>query len=290
MYIIYYSDLGNLRQPPRAGFLIAPPGGWSQGLLPVKVEPLWLTHGFVGRLAPRLWWTPLEPAWLREISGFWAPKRVKDGRADYSSETLLRCGPGKPQFTSIKPCWQTFRTKPILISDSSPPSSCPNCDKSHLFPGYVAIARQVRPHRSLVLKRYVSRNLCEVLSAEVSGRRLAAVRPMPPLHSRCIEIMLKALEDSDFIQKSEENHILSVKTKTKTHNFEKDYLKLRPYTFESETQTHDIFNISDSLGAWLVAVWVNLSPSHISPRRYSYVPVSNLPRCSKTCLAMQSFW
>ena len=72
---------------------------------------------------------------------------------------------------------------------------------------------------------------------------------MPPLHSRCVEIMLKALGDSDFIQKSEENHILSVKTKTKTHNFEKDYLKLRPYTFESETQTHDIFNMSDSLGA-----------------------------------------
>ena len=83
----------------------------------------------------------------------------------------------------------------------------------------------------------------------VSGRRLAAVRPMPPLHSRCVEIMLKALGDSDFIQKSEENHILSVKTKTKTHNFEKDYLKLRPYTFESETQTHDIFNMSDSPGA-----------------------------------------
>ena len=44
-----------------------------------------------------------------------------------------------------------------------------------------------------------------------------------------------------------------------------------------------MFNLSDSLGAWLVAVWVNLSPSHISPRRYSYVPVSNLPCCKNRC-------
>ena len=44
-------------------------------------------------------------------------------------------------------------------------------------------------------------------------------------HSQCFEIMLKALGDSDFLQKSEENRILSVKTKTKPHNFEKNYLK-----------------------------------------------------------------